>query len=531
MSALNNKAMPEMPPVCIKEIIEQAKDNKKTLYNLLFVNRTWCNIVVPTLWSNPFDVNEENSGLVIKTYISCFNSYEEIHLINHGFELPRQRIPPLYNYPEYLQSFDTENFMIAIKLWLKIRRPKRQLSKDNLEKVKFFMEMLGNMLFRNSRGLRNLTISHHHCQDFKCLQVSFDGLKRGLINLVQFKFDCNHMSIGDCQELEVITNIGKNLTLFAHNIQHIYIGNIKSIKILKAFLQLIRAQSNLTSLEFETWEKASLYEAYSIITSQFDTLKYLKLNGIINIYALLSVLKFFTNLESLVLYNYHEFGNEHLQQMFRERLPIVNLKNLYILKSNHTTKMCLESLIRSAKFHNLQSLTLDEVTPRILKIIQKQFVNLRSLSIFISDSYLSNIMQMIPSLRSLQKLVLSETRKGRWRSQNLESLAKTFPTSLINLGLFASISEYELDTLLKSLTVEIHELDFFNEEMTSDGVLKVVTKYAENNRYLKKVGFTVEKGGNMTFSDFLLNKARKFIGEIKPMETRAKLEIVSEIVR
>ncbi|CAI2175178.1 4896_t:CDS:2 [Funneliformis geosporum] len=527
MSVLNNKVMPELPPVCIKEIIEQARDNKKTLYKLLFVNRTWCNIVVPTLWSNPFDIIEESSNLIINTYISCFNSYEEIHLINHGFELPRQRIPLLYNYPEYLQSFDTENFMVAIKIWLKIRRPKRQLSKDNLEKTKFFVEMLGNMLFRNSRGLHNLTISHHLCQDFKCLQVSFDGLKRGLINLVQFKFDCNHMLIGDCQELEVITNIGRNLTLFANNIQHIYIGNIKSIKILKAFLQLIRAQSNLTSLEFESWEKTSIFEAYSIITSQFDTLKYLKLNGIINIYTLVSVLKFFTNLESLVLYNYHEFGNEQLQQNFRDRLPVINLKNLYILKSNHTTKICLESLIKSAKFHNLQSLNLDEVTPRILKIIQKHFVNLKSLFIFISDSYLSNIMQILPSLRSLQKLVLSETRKGRWKSQNLQSLAKTFPTSLINLGIFALISDNELDTFLKSLTVEIHEMNLFNEEMTNDRVLDVITNYAENNGYLKKVGFNIGKSGKFMFSDSVLDRARKLIGEIKPV----KLEWIPEIFK
>ncbi|GBC30896.1 uncharacterized protein OCT59_016015 [Rhizophagus irregularis] len=52
-------------------IFEQLQNDKNTLYSCLLVNKTWCEIIIPILWRNPWEsLKKENEVLLLSVIIS-----------------------------------------------------------------------------------------------------------------------------------------------------------------------------------------------------------------------------------------------------------------------------------------------------------------------------------------------------------------------------------------------------------------------------------------------------------------------------
>src|SRR6266498_13382 len=101
----------------LQEILEYFKNDRATLYSLLFVSRLWCKIVVPLLWRQPFDMASlENYDLIIQTYIYCLSEKEKSRFIFAGVKLPHHPTP-FFDYPTYLRSFDSDKFRQALNSW------------------------------------------------------------------------------------------------------------------------------------------------------------------------------------------------------------------------------------------------------------------------------------------------------------------------------------------------------------------------------------------------------------------------------
>ncbi|RIA92270.1 hypothetical protein C1645_820966 [Glomus cerebriforme] len=63
-------------------ILEELKDDKKTLYSCLLVNKTWCEIIIPILWKNPWkNLKERNKQLLLDVIIS--NQSNQKRLFNY----------------------------------------------------------------------------------------------------------------------------------------------------------------------------------------------------------------------------------------------------------------------------------------------------------------------------------------------------------------------------------------------------------------------------------------------------------------
>src|SRR5438874_10619987 len=77
-----NSTFQSFPPDCISDILKFLDDDLDTLYSCLFVNRLWCRMTVPVLWSNPFRFNfNEKSVHLIHIYVSCLPEKDLNHLI------------------------------------------------------------------------------------------------------------------------------------------------------------------------------------------------------------------------------------------------------------------------------------------------------------------------------------------------------------------------------------------------------------------------------------------------------------------
>jgi hypothetical protein len=52
-------------------IFKELQDDRKSLYSFLLVNKTWCEMIIPILWSNPWNhLDERKEKLLLNVIIS-----------------------------------------------------------------------------------------------------------------------------------------------------------------------------------------------------------------------------------------------------------------------------------------------------------------------------------------------------------------------------------------------------------------------------------------------------------------------------
>ncbi|CAG8500118.1 6611_t:CDS:2 [Rhizophagus irregularis] len=107
-----------LPEDCIREILEQLSEDKRTLYSCLITNRTYCQFVVPILWRNPWPTFNSLTNeleriywkILGKTIIKCL-TLETKQKLSKQFQIylnPSLLQKPLFNYVSYIQIIPVE---------------------------------------------------------------------------------------------------------------------------------------------------------------------------------------------------------------------------------------------------------------------------------------------------------------------------------------------------------------------------------------------------------------------------------------
>jgi hypothetical protein len=65
-------------------ILKELQNDRGTLHSCLFVNKAWCEIIVPMLWKNPWKYLTANTNIKVK--ISLLNVIVS-HLLNETKEI------------------------------------------------------------------------------------------------------------------------------------------------------------------------------------------------------------------------------------------------------------------------------------------------------------------------------------------------------------------------------------------------------------------------------------------------------------
>ncbi|KAF0549654.1 f-box domain-containing protein [Gigaspora margarita] len=90
-----------LPNECLFNIFINLKDNYKTLFSCLLVNRQWCRIVVPILWSK-LDIS--NNLVLVKNCLLTLNKEEKELLKQFEIIIPdNPKSKPLFEYVSYCE--------------------------------------------------------------------------------------------------------------------------------------------------------------------------------------------------------------------------------------------------------------------------------------------------------------------------------------------------------------------------------------------------------------------------------------------
>ncbi|PKC00073.1 hypothetical protein RhiirA5_500826 [Rhizophagus irregularis] len=495
---------------CFEQVLTNLKDDPGTLFSCLLVNRCWCRLSVPLLWSHPFEYHGfgELAANIIQVYISCLPVDELQILIDEGLDLPECH-PPLFDYPRYLQSFESAHFTGAIMSWLSTKVNTKTFASvleerdmDISTNTYIVQTILGNLLFSRSKGIKDLDIVHFDEDDDSLIMdiTTFDDANKALSRLEKLQFDYSGWSEQGDKSSEIISNLFDFMTQSSHNIQHIYI-NITNIsdqdfdlpQIAISISNLIKSQNNLRDLiMLEFWTPDAAATIFDSLPSQSNSLTYLRLHDLYQdqYLFLLKILPTLKNLETLQLINLHPDIDEPFR--FNESSDtIINLKNLHYQeeKSHLDISTLIGPIIRMANL-NLRSLSLASVNPDLVEIIRQYCPNLTHLSLTLTTPEIpisvSNLLSTSVFLRHFSIYIYS-SEFPFLTTEELLKFSRSFPKSILYFGFYLAINSDILNFFLKECPASFQVLSIYRPETIEENLLKVIINYAKDKKSLKKL--------------------------------------------
>lgn len=523
----NNKRKfpPNLPLDCIVEILEYLRNDKKTLFSNLFVNRTWCQLIIPLLWYRPFEIRNKENIKIIDTLILCLSKREKLKFLekmNGNRKMINIERTPIFDYPHYIRGLDYRNLEYLIESW--VTNSNDNLLPRNIEI--FLFNLIGNLIFTRSRGLTILTLEHYDYYYYKFRKsnytsfkeiLSFNNIKNTLENLQKLEIKFFSEIYDEKISSEIISNLFFTLSKYSNNIKHIYIDvsveeTILFSQICDSFTNLIESQSNLITLE------VNQYLGFSFVNSlytQSNSLTLLKINYLKNFHTLLPALSACINLETLEFSEY--FMIEDIDDLVTcvNNLSPIYIKNLLAyridpesIEENFASSMMI--LIKLS-VNTLKSLTLDHVNQGILEVISINCPRIIYLSLNIIPEEISFFSKILSSLTCLESLIFIEDFTGdlSFRKRNiLLDIASNLPSTLKYFGFWTMDYDILYD-FLQNIHVSIQELDIFKG--LNDDEMNIIINFARNNGNLKKFGYKKVFSNESNVSDLCFNEAKSII--------------------
>src|SRR4051794_31971010 len=103
----------KLPVDCLDQIFKCLDDDAKSLHSCLLVNRAWCTIIVPILWSNPWKFEKQRQtdysfwAAITQTILLCLSRDSQELLRSNNIINPILR-RPLFDYVRYFQYLSPE---------------------------------------------------------------------------------------------------------------------------------------------------------------------------------------------------------------------------------------------------------------------------------------------------------------------------------------------------------------------------------------------------------------------------------------
>src|SRR5438105_2123521 len=101
----NSNILPELPFLCITQIIFELSDSSSDLYSCLFVNRMWCRCAIALLWQRPFYWSGDKAGRMVAKFLQLFpQGYLDDLEYVMGLHIPSHNSNPMFNYLHFVRS-------------------------------------------------------------------------------------------------------------------------------------------------------------------------------------------------------------------------------------------------------------------------------------------------------------------------------------------------------------------------------------------------------------------------------------------
>ncbi|RIB24069.1 hypothetical protein C2G38_2070883 [Gigaspora rosea] len=521
-----------MTPDCFAVILDYLQDDKATLHSCVLVNRMWCRLAVPLLWSRPFNLVsqnklntiERNASLIISTYVNCFSDLERQRLIDEGFDLPLNYNKPFFDYTRYLRSMDAAMFDCAVQHWTK-------LNSHNSGCWFNTTAYMASLAFKRTIGLKSLNFTHMKDFSIESLDLSSSS-SQALSKLSSFEliYYPTHSFFKDVTN--TLNSIFSILAECATNLIDLKISiNKRCAPPIDQIFRLIKSQNQLEILKTnEFWSVPEETEEFcAVLSTQAKSLRWLEFSEITYIpVELVRVLMTCHKLETLEFRgfdslnltsssslnnNYNDQNITNYDDNFDDYR--LNIENLHVFRNSlPSTVINLLSLTHS---QNLKKLAIEKATIEIIDTLQVYCPNVTNLSLCTSNSICPN--HALFSFAVQSYLVNSHLERFTLRVFDefcvdfVRDIVSTIPNSLRRLGLDFDLSIEDLRSVLECFKVEIHTLELhYSWKMDLQDFVDVINWYSEIiNRNLRNVRLYLQDAHlNKDNSNILLNSVEKF---------------------
>ncbi|GBC07735.1 hypothetical protein RclHR1_07660011 [Rhizophagus clarus] len=435
----------------------ELQDDKSTIYSCLLVNKTWCEIIIPMIWRNPWKyLKSGKEKLLLNVMLS--------HLT-----LTNKR--PLFNYINFCKHLNLN----------KIQQIIRTTIHEEIEMKKTENDIF-NLFINENTKFTHLYIP----QQFDRQIHLIPGAKRCLSEIEFLSCNTNindNVLIG----LTEICKSIKELELFIEMNNNNY-GIVRLIEIPKKLLNICL----LT--DYPQYDESFYKILENSLIKHANTTQYFKTT----IQPITKILSSFVNLKMLELNGNFNAWN---------RLENMSLPHLEILRAKSVPIRSLISLIENTDGHLIEikvdGISHDEISnKRIIQAIYQNCPNLMYLKILARNCSISELEKLLINCQHLTGLFLSSNTTDVFGLDYFfEILARSSPTSLFKFKFNFRYRPIKLESL-KSFFINwkgrYPMLLQFSRVGNIEGYIDLIDKYREEG-IIKNFDYNY----GHTFEDFV----------------------------
>ncbi|PKK65352.1 hypothetical protein RhiirC2_853671 [Rhizophagus irregularis] len=509
----NIASFSNLPPESMNEIFKNFHDDKRSLYYCSLVNRYWCQLAIPWLWSQPIFNSESKDESIspIETLISCLDINSKIQLSELKIPIPSQR--PLFEYTTFLKKLDHAELCAEVVMWLR-----NGLTREQLRIMRVVLPL--SLEVKNILNIIIKELYKHFIKNSNLQMIILKGTGWGLDipdiltinNLISGISNLRTLcySIQPMLQIQIYENMLKfldSLPNLCKDIENLELSmNTIDNNLERIFYNIIISQNNLTKFIFDC-EFGPISKIINSLYTQSNSITFIEFRNIDFYCISLEFLLYFSYLKDLRLY---DCKNITLQQL----LPIrnssnLNLKTLY-LKSPDLESEVISLIIESSgmKLQNLFLIINSYLSNNIFNFCP-------DLKLIDLDFRIENI---ITSILSSIKFLPLEYLAIHCCTNPLKSLKENLPLTLKQLEIDVGIFQAEdLDDLLKDCQAPLKTM-IIREGLRRilDNYIPILIDFTLKKKTLQTVGFYF-LGGSSSFSPSI-QELKKYVKVIKPSE-------------
>src|SRR6266498_457790 len=127
------------------------KNDTKTLYSGLLVNRIWCMNMVPLIWKRPFNISINHEKLV-PIFLSFLNdeTKEFLQIQDRNLNIPYK---VSFDYPYFIKEIHFGRIHLSVKKWIEEDRMIGPTLSDD-----YFIEMILNVIINKCESIERIQL-------------------------------------------------------------------------------------------------------------------------------------------------------------------------------------------------------------------------------------------------------------------------------------------------------------------------------------------------------------------------------------
>ncbi|CAG8693499.1 3637_t:CDS:2 [Rhizophagus irregularis] len=334
----------------MNEIFKNFHDDKRSLYYCSLVNRYWCQLAIPWLWSQPIFNSESKDESIspIETLISCLDINSKIQLSELKIPIPSQR--PLFEYTTFLKKLDHAELCAEVVMWLR-----NGLTREQLRIMRVVLPL--SLEVKNILNIIIKELYKHFIKNSNLQMIILKGTGWGLDipniltinNLISGISNLRTLcySIQPMLQIQIYENMLKfldSLPNLCKDIENLELSmNTIDNNLERIFYNIIISQNNLTKFIFDC-EFGPISKIINSLYTQSNSITFIEFRNIDFYCISLEFLLYCSYLKDLRLYDYLDFRIENIITSILSSIKFLPLEYLAIHCCTNPLKSLKENL-------------------------------------------------------------------------------------------------------------------------------------------------------------------------------------------